>query len=255
MSRSFRARSYPNAFTAPVPANPDMTMHAPAIPAPGSGSFTVEGWVYFPAASTNGGLLSVVAADGASGLGIWGVGGDLECLIGGATGPIVPGYFTGRSGWRHLVLSADSTSHVVTLYENGVSVGTLSPGAWSMPSTLSFFAGTVLLISFAMAGMRACGCRAYSRALSLAEAQDRYYDARSDASMNTGLLGEWLFAEGSGTSVADASGHGRGLTLASASDWVAGGPTFSGKPAPGSNVGMGVGLSLVGQRVLFKRSN
>lgn len=237
MTRAFTYRLYPNSFLENH-GNPDMVMGGSAIAAPGStGSLTIEGWFYFPPGSTggaitgttSGGIMCVEPAAGGGGNGFTLFGdGSYNLIVGVGVGAItiVIGYFTNRSGWYHLVLTLDHTTGFATLYENGVQIGQVTPGAWNLTSTLVFEAGTEHNAIFGVQGLRAAACRTYSRALSLSEAQDRYYDARSDSSINANLEGEWLFSEGSGTTAADTSGHSRTMTLASSSDWSHNGPIF-----------------------------
>ena len=126
----------------------------------------------------------------------------------GTLGAPVP-YST--SAWYHVVITRDVTS--LKIYINGGLAGASTVGSGN------FTAFNRIIIGDSSVGELWAGkindVRLYNRALTSTEVLESLHGKIS----RTGLIGEWLMDEGSGTTVADTSGNGANGTTSGTVSW------------------------------------
>jgi hypothetical protein len=112
--------------------------------------------------------------------------------------------------WTHIVFTCNSTEQKI--YKNGVLINTGT-------TNKAVFASTVFAaMSYSVGAFRGniAKMRVWSRVLGDAEVARVYNDTVD----RTGLVGEWLMAEGTGTTLTDTSGSGNNLTLTNGPLWA-----------------------------------
>ncbi len=119
------------------------------------------------------------------------------------------------NSWYHIAATYDRTS--VKIYVNGVLESTTAETR-AFPSTTSAgwigtYDGGVQFFK----GVIDQPCIHSNRALSASEVSELYYNGLTRGSaLATGLVGEWLFNEGSGSTAYDSSGNGNNGTITGA---------------------------------------
>ena len=194
--------------------------HVATSPMSTASVFTYAGWVYLPSASLGGCFFSngTSTNDGAGSSGVW-IG------VGSATGnpgtgnylnvlsSAVAWQFTGTTigtGWHFIAVTRDGTT--MRAYIDGTQTPTLtnstatpiapSGGVWMGQSSTSD------KFPSAFAGYES-GWQMYNVALTLAQIQALY----AGGSAPSGLVGQWLLNEGTGSTILDTSGGGHNGTL------------------------------------------
>jgi parallel beta-helix repeat protein len=184
-----------------------------------SSSFTLSAWVN--PSSTFADFRSIVAQNYtyylyASSAGFCGDGGPLGGFYRGADVTVCQTSLLPIETWTHLTVTYNGSR--LTLYRNGVAVGTSNVSGPVPPTT-----GT-LQIAASQYGEYFKGLidevRVYNTALSATDIQAAYkQEAETESS---GLVAHWKFDDGSGSTASDASGNGNTATLINGPLWAAG---------------------------------
>lgn len=163
------------------------------LPMFGAQAKTTEAWVYGDASG------SIIMHGVASVTNMW------NLLVNGQGVPVLDRGGGGAQGstsltkgvWNHISVTYDGST--MTMYLNGVSQASVVIGLNITFSTMKIGDGYSGKFNGKIASVRA-----YDRALSAAEVTANY----NGQVTRTGLVGEWLFQEGQGTTAYDTSGNG-----------------------------------------------
>ncbi len=187
-----------------------------------SGDYSIALWVYNRAGSKSyPTLLNRESQSGTNGFFWIYSGGTDENTInyqyanGSAYGTVSFSSVLGLNEWNHLVFTFVGATKTLTLYVDGQDLGATR----TLTGALPVDGGDLYLGSYQgqTSNYPFYGylddVRLYGRTLSAGEAADLFAGKQLDSA---GLLGQWGFDEGTGTSVADRSGHDNAATLTGA---------------------------------------
>ena len=116
--------------------------------------------------------------------------------------------------WYHAVGTFDGTT--ATMYLNGASVATASKPSWNTTSNVLRIGNDVGGYGWYFPGSLD-EIRIWNRCLSATEVANLYSE---NAVPRNGLVSEWLFNEGTGSTAYDTSGNGNNGTLVNSPTWV-----------------------------------
>jgi hypothetical protein len=144
------------------------------------------------------------------------------------------------NAWHQWAVTFDRTTGQRTIYEDGAAVGhdsaqpiqNASTTFWIGKSGPTFFNGSVDEV------------RVWSLARAAADIQANRF--KSYLGPRTGLLADWQFNEGSGTTAADSSGLGHLGTLQGSANWTMDGAASYQQPQGSTSPQLGMGLTLNG---------
>ena len=206
-----------------------------------SGSMTVAAWVYLTDNSDNGIILAStnfinLHAKFQMFIGSSGVGGtqfSSTCNVSNQEG-ISSGTAFPINSWHHVVYVADITNTIQKAYLDGVEVATGSWTGGTCTSTIGSYQIGARHLSNSSTDVLLPGniqdVRFYSRALTASDVQELYnyrhptstIQANGVDPVTSGIVAEWKFNEGSGSTAADSSGNGHTGTLNNSPSWVTG---------------------------------
>jgi hypothetical protein len=187
-----------------------------------NGNFTVEGWVFVRSYNSWSRLIDFANGQNTNNV--------FLALSQGTTGLPVFGVYTNNNGtpsiqsstplplnqWVHLAATLNGTSG--TIYINGINVAS---GTLNLPSNVvrtNNYIGRSNYTNDGYANAIFDEMRIWNVARTQGQIQASMH--RSLIGNETGLLGYWRCDDGTGTNIADASGHGNSATLRGGSTWT-----------------------------------